>query len=189
MKCSLIEAINFLRDGKVVAIPTDTVYGLAATKKEPLFTLKQRDPNRRLIICTDSMESALSLIDYVPPGGRELMEAYWPGPLTLVFSDDLAIRVPAYPLDLLKQTGPLFVTSANLSGHPPLTTPEEISATFPSLPILEGTISNQDLPSTILRFNGSDWEALRIGSLKKWALPRTLKETEEKKDVYANSPK
>ena len=95
MKCSLIEAINFLRDGKVVAIPTDTVYGLAATKKEPLFTLKQRDPNRRLIICTDSMESALSLIDYVPPGGRELMEAYWPGPLTLVFSDDLAIRVPA----------------------------------------------------------------------------------------------
>lgn len=141
---SLAEAAAILqRDGEVVAIPTETVYGLAALAKnrqsvQKIYTLKNRPSNNPLILHVSSIEE---LEEYADCSGLSISSralfSLWPGPLTLVLprkkgSDALlaqqiycdlptiAIRIPSHPLllELIKQVGPIVAPSANRSGLP-----------------------------------------------------------------------
>ena len=143
----LKEATRCLQDGGLVAFPTDTLYGLAAVAAqeravERLFEAKERLRDRPLPILITSAADVNGVAVDVSPAARRLMEAFWPGGLTLVLrrhpafrslalagGDTVAVRVPAHPgaLELLRRVGePLTGTSANLSGLPGLRTGEEV---------------------------------------------------------------
>ena len=182
----LDEATQFLRAGEVVVIPTDTIYGFAANAlgREKIYLLKQRPKSNPLVLFVDSVTALEPFIKEIPPGGKELMEAHWPGPLTLVLpakdEPTLAIRIRDHPLvlELLKKTGPLFVTSVNISGTPPLKTATEIESVFgEDFPILDGTVPEKGEPSTILSYKEGFWEIDRIGALTKCAVPIKMKKS------------
>ena len=121
-----------LAEGKVVGVPTDTVYGLAArlSAQQELFEVKGRPPEKAIAVLVGSVADALELAAF-PPVARELADAHWPGPLTLVLSAErstvdngpktVGLRMPDHPLalELLDLCGPLAVTSANRSGDSP----------------------------------------------------------------------
>lgn len=177
MKILIDQASLLLEKGKVVAIPTDTIYGLAVAydKKEAiqaLYELKKRPPSNPLVLFVKEANEVNQFVSEIPPGGKALMEAFWPGPLTLVLpskgSSTIAIRIPNHPLilSLLEKTGPLFVTSANISGNPPLKSISEIEATFGiDFSVLDGELPTVNLASTILSFENNLWQIDRSGPL------------------------
>ena len=141
----LSAALGALHAGRPIVIPTDTVYGLAARFDLPaavaaLFAAKGRPDEKALPVLGASREQLDAVATFAPDAER-LATRFWPGPLTLVlprtegFSHDLggedadtvAVRVPANDttLELLRMSGPLAVTSANLSGEPPCATVAE----------------------------------------------------------------
>lgn len=128
----LARARALLAEGKVVGMPTDTVYGLAAhlSAQQELFEVKGRPPEKAIAVLVGSVADALGLAVF-PPVARELADLHWPGPLTLVLSarrpradngpKTVGLRMPDHPLalELLELCGPLAVTSANRSGDSP----------------------------------------------------------------------
>lgn len=176
----LAEAVAAIRGGAIVVLPTDTVYGVGALPDAAtaIFDLKQR-PRDKALPVLGSDAGQLGGLARLDRDARALAEAHWPGPLTLVvprdpsFTADLggaddgtvAIRVPAHPvaLDLLRQTGPLAVTSANVSGEPPAHTFEDACKLGPGLVCLDGGICD-GVPSTVLSVVGGP-KVLRQGSL------------------------
>jgi L-threonylcarbamoyladenylate synthase len=141
-------AVAELRAGRPVVIPTDTVYGVAALPGVPgaieaVFAAKGRAEDKPLPVLAASIEDLEPLVA-LDDTARRLAEAYWPGPLTLVVprlpglrwrlgsgeGATIAVRIPDcdLALGLLARSGPLAVTSANLSGDPPATTVEEARA-------------------------------------------------------------
>ena len=133
----LAEAAQILRDGGLVAFPTETVYGLganaldeAAAKK--IYAAKGRPSDNPLIAHISCLEELKPLVAYIPEAGRKLAEAYWPGPLTMVFPksdivpygttgglDTVAVRMPSDPVAnrLIRLAGvPVAAPSANTSG-------------------------------------------------------------------------
>lgn len=142
---------------------TDTVVGIGApvseTNRKLLQKIKQRKRGKRLVIMIDSLEQARSFKDW--NDNAELLAAkYWPGPVTLVLSDKLALRIPASPhlLDFIRKTGPIYMTSANLSGTKPLKFNEAISK-FNEVKKHYNFGPGRDIPSTIIRV--SDGKILR----------------------------
>jgi len=120
------EAAVALRAGKVALVPTETVVGLVAAESglPRVREIKGRDANKPIALLCASAEEAFGLAENVPPLARELAEIYWPGPLTLVLDlpdgGTLGVRVPAGRTvrELLDPYGgPLYATSANLSGE------------------------------------------------------------------------
>lgn len=176
----LAEAIVAIQRGAMAIVPTDTVYGIGALPEAAgaIFDVKQR-PREKALPVLGSDVAQLGGIAELDDDARALAEEHWPGPLTIVvrrkpsFTYDLggddrttvAIRVPAHPLarDLLRATGPLAVTSANLSGEPPATTYEEACALAPDLICLDGGTCD-GVPSTVLGLVGEP-RVLREGSL------------------------
>ena len=139
----LARARDLLAQGKVVGVPTDTVYGLAAhhsTQRE-LFSLKGRPAGKPIPVLVGSVADADRLAVF-PPTARALAEAHWPGPLTLVLAtrnargyrggQTVGLRMPDHPLtlELLNLCGPLAVTSANRSGDPPARSHREAEGVF-----------------------------------------------------------
>ncbi|OII27491.1 L-threonylcarbamoyladenylate synthase [Frigoribacterium sp. MCBA15_019] len=124
--------------GELVVLPTDTVYGVAADAFDPtavqrLLDAKGRGRQSPPPVLIKGQETLAALTDRVPEVVRPLLDAFWPGPLTVIFraqaslSWDLgetrgtvALRVPSHriALELLEETGPLAVSSANLTGRP-----------------------------------------------------------------------
>lgn len=151
MKISTIEQItkDTLKH-KIIAFPTDTVYGVGAMITdieaiEKIYQLKQRDFQKPLAILAATKEDILPYIETPSLQVLELMEQHWPGPLTIVFRksksvsnqltrglDTIGFRIPNEPaaLQLLKQVGPLATTSINISGQPPLNDPNCIDQAF-----------------------------------------------------------
>jgi L-threonylcarbamoyladenylate synthase len=147
-KAAVAAAEAALRDGELVVLPTDTVYGLAADAFHQratarLFDAKERDRSLPLPVLVRSPKQLLGLSPELPPAAERLMAAYWPGPLTLVVSEQpgmqwqlgdndgtVAVRMPhdGVTLEIIGAVGPLAVTSANLSGHPPATSVPEALA-------------------------------------------------------------
>ncbi len=138
------QAVAALRDGKVVVLPTDTVYAVVADAFNPtgtrrIFGAKRRSRRFPLPVLVRSPKQLLGLCDEVPKAADRLMAAYWPGPLTIVtmaqtempwdLGDSrgtISLRMPLddLVLDLVREVGPLAATSANLSGQPASTTPQ-----------------------------------------------------------------
>ena len=185
MRLTLEEATLRLKND-VVAIPTETVYGLAASLHCPaaidkIFTLKKRPRQNPLIIHLADRNEILDWADSLPPDFEKLT-TLWPGPLTLVLPAQIdkipeavraglptaAFRIPALKLtqELLKKTGPLVVPSANLSGRPSSTEPAHVEHDFGlDFPVLDDGQTEKGLESTILGFSQPYWRILRQGAL------------------------
>ena len=129
------EAVAALRAGNVALVPTETVVGLVAAEPglSRVREIKGRDVNKPIALLCTSAEEGLGLAANVPTIARELAELYWPGPLTLVLDlpsgGTIGVRVPAGKAvqDLLESyAGPLYATSANLSGEPAIAALDDV---------------------------------------------------------------
>ncbi|MFA4905521.1 MAG: L-threonylcarbamoyladenylate synthase [Candidatus Margulisiibacteriota bacterium] len=125
---SLKKAHEVLMSGGIVIFPTETVYGigtLASNEKgvKRIYEIKKRSSDKPLQVLIADLKQIESLALEITPKARELMKKHWPGPLTLVFKaksgGSVGIRMPKHDwlLKLIKETGPLAATSANLSGE------------------------------------------------------------------------
>lgn len=181
----LDEVEEALLDGEVVAVPTDTVYGLAVDPRLPgavdrLFALKQRPGQLPLPILIADPAGLADLAETTSAAGR-LASRYWPGPLTLVLlrrpgvifdlggdPATIGLRCPANSLlrGLLRRIGPLAVTSANRHGEPPLHTADEVREHFGAgvVAVLDGGRCD-GRPSTVISLTGPDAKCLREGAL------------------------
>lgn len=142
--------LDELHAGRPIAIPTDTVYGIAVLPHRVgavrrVFELKGRPLDKPMPVLGWDIASLHPVVEF-DSVAAELADRFWPGPLTLVlpravgfdhdlggsFAPDIAVRVPnrAAVLDLLRETGPLAVTSANPSGEPAASSPEQVKAYF-----------------------------------------------------------
>jgi tRNA threonylcarbamoyl adenosine modification protein (Sua5/YciO/YrdC/YwlC family) len=178
----LADALRALAGGRACVIPTDTVYGLAASLSAPsgvadLFRLKGRPRSKALPVLGADIDQ-LGAIVQLDERALRVARRFWPGPLTLVarradgFDTDLggegtsvAVRVPAHDvaLELLRSTGPLAVTSANRSGEAPVTTAAEARALFGGEVIVVDAGSCEGEPSTIV--DSIERRVLREGAL------------------------
>ena len=139
MKKALEQAAGLIRAGELVAFPTETVYGLGgngldAEASKKIYAAKGRPSDNPLILHIGSFDQLPELVEEVPEKAKALMEAFWPGPLTLIFRktaivpketsgglDTVAVRMPSDPVAhaFLKACGlPVAAPSANLSGRP-----------------------------------------------------------------------
>lgn len=187
MRISVQQASQKLLDGHVVAIPTETVYGLAASVSHPeaiqrIFSLKRRPLNNPLIIHVADRMQIDSYVETYPEKFSELCDRFWPGPLTVVIPVKMetlpsviraglptaAFRLPNHPVTraVIAETGPLVMPSANLSGKPSATVPEHVEQDFGStFPVLDGGPCQHGLESTILIWSGSEWVIGRLGAI------------------------
>lgn len=188
MLVNLENAVDLIFSGSVVAVPTDTVYGLAARYDDTfaiqeIFDLKGRPEDRPLTIIVSDVGVILPWIHPKMAGKfLELAEQYWPGGLTLVvetiegvISNDVrrgrietGFRVPGDPnlRNFLKKTGPLVNPSANLSGKPAAVNAREVEDYFgKKIPILDFETSVGGLASTVIRLKVDGIELLRPGAV------------------------
>ena len=182
-------AFKYLREGKIVAIPTETVYGLAANIYLPdaikeIFKVKNRPIFDPLIVHSSCFEQIKSLVEYIPDKAIVLAKKFWPGPLTMVLPkskiinplitsgmNTVALRIPAHPLtlSLLKKTlFPLVAPSANPFGYISPTSAKDVFDFFEDkIPyILDGGICSLGIESTIVEFKKDSPFVLRKGALK-----------------------
>ena len=145
----LKRAVRHLKTGGVVAIPTDTLYGLAAdifnpTALDRVFAVKGRSEDQPLPVLVSGWEQAERVAKDIPPQAKGLAERFWPGPLTLVMlrsegvpdrltagGPTVALRMPAHPVPIQlidRLGGPISGTSANISGGADPSTLEELTA-------------------------------------------------------------
>ncbi len=202
----LQEAQAALRRGQLVVLPTDTVYGVAAEAFDPiavdrLLAAKGRGRDMPPPVLVGTVRAAIALIQELGEMGKDLIDEFWPGGLTLIFKSSptlvwdigetkgtVAIRMPlhAVALGLLKKTGPLAVSSANYSGQPPATTADEAVAQLgDSVAVyLDGGSCAADVPSTIVDLTGSVPRLLRPGVIP----PDRLREVVPLVDADAFAP-
>lgn len=187
MRISIEEAIVHLQKGRVVALPTETVYGLAASLAHEdaireIFRLKGRPSSNPLIIHLADPEQIFFLSSYLPPQTAALMAGFWPGALTLVLPvheesiptvvraglPTAGFRIPKHPLvrKVLESTGPLVMPSANLSGRPSATRVEHVEEDFGiDFPCLDGLSCAEGVESTILLYQNEAWRIGRLGAI------------------------
>ena len=141
-------AANLLRDGQLVAIPTETVYGLAANALDgravaSIFTAKDRPMDNPLIVHIGDLQDWAPLVTHIPDDAQKLADTYWPGPLTIILPaapcvpsevtgglTTVAVRFPAHPVAqavILRAGCPLAAPSANRSGSPSPTNAARVS--------------------------------------------------------------
>ncbi|GAA3116376.1 L-threonylcarbamoyladenylate synthase [Planomonospora alba] len=183
----LTDAASAVRRGELVVIPTDTVYGIGADAFTPsavslLLEAKGRGREMPVPVLVGTVRAANALVENLGPYGQDLVDSFWPGPLTLIcrvnrsLSWDLgetkgtvALRMPlhAVTLDLLKDTGPMAVSSANRSGSPAATTAEEAEKQLGEAVsvYLDGGPCADAVPSTILDLTTAVPRLLRRGAV------------------------
>jgi L-threonylcarbamoyladenylate synthase len=176
-----------LRNGKLVVLPTDTLYGIGADAFYPsgvndLLAAKGRGRDMPPPVLVGTVRAAIALIEDLGPYGKDLIDEFWPGGLTIVcratrsLNWDLgdtrgtvAVRMPLHPvaLELLKETGPLAVSSANRTGQPPATTAADAEQQLGEAVAvyLDGGPCIADVPSTIVDLTGGVPRLLRAGAV------------------------
>ena len=180
-------AVAALRRGELVVLPTDTVYGIAADAFSPpaisrLLEAKGRGRSMPVPVLVGAWRTIDGLAETVTPVARQLVETFWPGPLTLVVRaapslawdlgetrGTVAVRMPLHPVALavLEQTGPLGVSSANRTGLPPATDAAEAARQLGTAVqvYLDGGECGAPVPSTIVDLTGDVPRVLREGAL------------------------
>lgn len=187
-RLSLDETIDALERGRVVALPTDTVYGVAASIHERtavagLFTLKRRPSDVALPIMIDSFAALESLGVTFDERATRLANAFWPGALTIVVpaparlarlvgasSNAVGFRVPDDETlrAILSIVGPLAVTSANEHGEPPCESAEQVLASFAERGGWAGVYDageRHGVVSTVVEMGDEQWRVRRTGAL------------------------
>ncbi len=195
-EAGLVAAVDAVQDGQLVVLPTDTVYGIGADAFDPsavaaLLAAKGRGRNVPPPVLVGSVRAATALTESLGAFGQDLIDEFWPGPLTLVFrasstlqwdlGDTLgtvAVRMPLHPvaLDLLRRTGPMAVSSANRHGQPAATTAGEAESQLGDAVrvYLDGGEAAGGVPSTILDLTGTVPRLLRAGAIGVEALRKVV---------------
>lgn len=189
----LAEIAGIVRQGGVVAIPTDTVYGLAAdpfnpTAVERLFAIKRRAPSKPISLLISDRQMLETLVSEISPEAQRLIDSIWPGPLTLIFKSipslsnrltagtgTIAIRLPrsVFLRRLIEGVGcPITATSANRSGGPDPLSAQEVLATLGDAVdrIVDGGAARSPLPSTLIDVTVMPPRLIREGKLSGMAL-------------------
>jgi len=193
LRPTLNEAVDIIRHGGVVAMPTETVYGLAADARNKaavarVFALKQRPLDHPLIVHLASAEEMDTWAASVPPVAKRLAATAWPGPLTLVLrarddvprqvtggQDTVALRVPDHPLALALirgSGGALVAPSANRFGQLSPTCAEHVLQGFGETPppVLDGGPCRVGIESSVVLVDDAGWQVLRPGHWTEAAL-------------------
>jgi len=188
-------AAEALRSGGLVAIPTETVYGLAAVATDEravrrVFEVKARPNRNPLIVHVDGVDMARRIVASWTDDAQRLADAFWPGPLTIVLprsdsipdvvtggGDTVAVRCPDHPLalELIRAVGlPLVAPSANPSGAVSPTRAEHVRAAFPDLPVLDGGPCRTGIESTVVSLAHDPPVVLRPGVIGVEAIANVL---------------
>ena len=187
------EAVAAVARGDVVAVATDTVWGLVcrpddAHAVERVYELKRRPAGLELTLLTARAADVNALVRFTPLADR-LAARFWPGPLSLVLpvgdqriavprtGDTLSVRVPGDPAlrELLARTGPLASTSANRHGEPAATTAEAVERAFgDEVAVVEGGIAPGGTASTIIDCSVDPPRVLRPGPIDSHVLQAVL---------------
>ncbi len=184
---AVARAVDALRQGELVVLPTDTVYGVAADAFNPAATAKVFEAKRRsrrfpLPVLVRSPKQLLGLMTSIPEQVERLMAAYWPGALTILVPAEpsltwdlgenegsVAVRMPFddVTLDIIRAVGPLAVTSANLSGQPPSTDVEAARRHLEDrvAVYVDGGPRRHQRPSTIVDLTRPGVHVIRAGSI------------------------
>lgn len=197
----LAAAAQIIKAGGLVAFPTETVYGLGAnaldeTAAGKIYEAKGRPSDNPLIAHIASFAELKPLVSVIPESGRKLAEAFWPGPLTLVFSkselvpygttgglDTVAVRLPGHPIArrLITLAGvPVAAPSANTSGRPSPTKAEHVRQDMNGRidMIIDGGSVGIGMESTIVDVTGRVPVLLRPGAVTLEMLEQTVGEIE-----------
>ncbi len=183
----LSAATSALKSGRLVVLPTDTVYGIGADAFDSaavsaLLATKRRGRDMPVPVLVGSWNTIDGLVFSVRPQARELIRAFWPGGLSIVVQQapsltwDLGdargtvmLRMPLHPiaLELLREVGPLAVSSANVSGHPAATTVAEAREQFGDHVgvYLDGGPARHSVASTIVDLTADQPRILRAGAV------------------------
>lgn len=195
-KTKLEIAIKALKQGGVIAFPTETSYGLACdmTNKDAVlkvYAIKNRPADKPLSALVSSIEMAEEYVE-LSEQARKLAKEYWPGALTIIFratnhesritkklfllpnQNTIAMRVSSHPVaqELVKNLGkPISATSANIAGETNIYDPKELIQQFENNKnkpdlVIDAGVLEQIPPSTIVKVVGEEVEVLRQGSLK-----------------------
>lgn len=192
----LASAARAVRAGRLVVLPTDTVYGLgcdafSADAVRSLLAAKNRGPDMPVPVLVGSWSTIDGLVLGVPQSARDLIEAFWPGAVSLVLphapslawdlgstKGTVMLRMPLHPvaLELLRDVGPMAVSSANISGSPPAVTVAEAEEQLGEKVALylDGGPSGEPVPSTIIDLTGDDPRVLREGAVTSAAVAEVL---------------
>jgi tRNA threonylcarbamoyl adenosine modification protein (Sua5/YciO/YrdC/YwlC family) len=180
-------AVSAIRDGELIVLPTDTVYGIGADAFTPaavraMLAAKGRGRNMPSPVLVGTARAAAALVEDMGAFGQDLIDEFWPGALTLVFKASptllwdlgdtkgtVALRMPLHPvaLEVLKQTGPMAVSSANRTGQPSAMDPHEAERQLGEVVsvYLDAGPSLDNVPSTILDLTGPIPRVLREGAI------------------------
>ncbi len=180
-------ATNVARRGDLIVLPTDTVYGLGCDAFSPvgvtrLLEAKGRGRDMPVPVLVGSPDTVEGLAYGLSKAARDLIEAFWPGALTVVVRHQpslawdlgdsrgtVALRMPLHPvaIELLRLVGPMAVSSANRSGSAPATTYEEAQVQLDDAVAvyLDAGTSGEAIPSTIVDVTGSVPRLLRQGAV------------------------
>ncbi len=183
----LAAAARAVRAGRLVVLPTDTVYGLgcdafSTSGVAALLAAKNRGPDMPVPVLVGSWSTIDGLVLGVPRTARLLVEAFWPGGLSLVLphapslgwdlgatKGTVMLRMPLHPvaIELLREVGPMAVSSANISGSPPAASAAEALAQLgESVAVyLDGGSSGEPVASTVVDLTGAEPRVLREGAV------------------------
>ncbi|MGE5416763.1 MAG: L-threonylcarbamoyladenylate synthase [Acidobacteriota bacterium] len=182
------QAALIIKQGDLVAFPTDTVYGLGAdalneTAVQKIFAAKGRPQDNPLILLVSSWEQACDYVRDIPDEAHALVEKFWPGPLTLVLPAretvpdiiraglaQVGVRMPSHKaaLALIEKAGvPLAAPSANVSGRPSPTSAEHVKYDLDGriAAILDGGSTRLGIESTLLDMTSQPYRILRSGAI------------------------
>jgi len=195
-QAGIASAISALKGGRLVVLPTDTVYGIGAdafdgTAVAALLAAKGRGRDMPVPVLVGSWHTIDGLVYSVPDAARELIQAFWPGALSLVVRQapslqwDLGdaygtvmLRMPLHPIaiELLREVGPMAVSSANISGRAAAVTAADAREQLADLVevYLEGGPSVQQAASTIVDLTGAQPKVLREGPVTAAAIADVL---------------
>ena len=184
----LTAAVEAVQRGDLVVMPTDTLYGIGADAFKAwsvtaLLNAKGRGRDVAPPVLVGSRHTLDGLVLSLPASARDLVDAFWPGALTIVVqhapslqwdlgetNGTVAVRMPLHPvaLELLRETGPMAVSSANTGGQPAARTAEEAREQlgYRVSVYLDGGRSPESLPSTIVDVSGGTPQLLRAGAIE-----------------------
>ena len=192
----IASAISAVKGGGLVVMPTDTVYGLGADAFDgeavaALLAAKGRGRNMPVPVLVGSWHTIQGLVYSVPNTAKELIRAFWPGALSLVVrqapslqwdlgdaNGTVMLRMPLHPvaIELLREVGPMAVSSANISGRPPAVTAAEARDQLGDRVevYLDGGQAQQQAASTIVDLTGAHPRVLRQGPVTVDAIAEVL---------------
>jgi len=183
------EAASILRNGGLVAFPTETVYGLGANllDKEAVgkvYGIKKRPKNKPLTVHIADIKTVKKMIGKIPLSAKRLAERFWPGPLTVLLKDSrgrkTGFRMPDSRIAflLIRKAGvPVVAPSANISGNRP---PKSMKAVLRDLDgkidmALDGGKTRIGVESTVVDMSGKNFRILREGAISKSEIQKAIK--------------